>query len=679
MMKRIQFSTIVGFLSIFSALFLVPSCNKNKAPKSADKAEVVVFRSNLPGEYVAPRQTRMDNGAWQTDDAIGVFMTKSGETAPYGKANARYATKSANAAEAAFTPFSTDDALHFPYTGNADFYAYYPYTAISEGSSILKLDISNQSEPKNIDLLYASAQNVAKQRSVMLSFRYVLPQLVFQFKDEEGTEIASSAISELTLHGIHQTADFDLFSNDLTPTGATADLLANSKTLSAIILPGMVKPLTVSFLYNGKKYQWNISDEGKNFQRAKRYTFSVMVLKDKVVYSEKVNATITDREPGDHTEGNRLEPLDETPSNAPITLHEQGSTSPLANGSTISLSSGVVEKSFEVSTRGSAVWTATVDAPSQSWLKAQTSASTLSLKATANTQSAQREATLTIRLASTTQMRSADELTLHIVQAGTSAQTIITTTPNTLNPFAATGDTQQLSVAVVPQGTDWQYTLSGEGFSASKDNNGTTLSVTAQANTGAARSGKLTLSSGSVQKELLLSQNAANNNITYGKDIMVTAYYHTSSERYLELYNPTDHIINISEYKLRILSSNPKSTNYNSISLKDCPDQLAPQEYLLLHDGGSYANDYPGKKYRVPTVNLLFDGATPIELHNYRDRIEVLGRATAKTIMDNYFRNKKTIRRKDIINPNTKFTEGEWTKTSTTGTDMSGFYMPNRQ
>lgn len=73
MMKRIQNSTIVGFLSIFSALFLIPSCNKNKAPKRTDNAEVVVFRSNLPGEYIAPRQTRMDNGAWQTDDAIGVY------------------------------------------------------------------------------------------------------------------------------------------------------------------------------------------------------------------------------------------------------------------------------------------------------------------------------------------------------------------------------------------------------------------------------------------------------------------------------------------------------------------------------------------------------------------------------------------------------------------------------
>lgn len=673
MMKKIQFSTIIGFLSIFSALFLVPSCNKNKAPKSADNAEVVVFRSNLPGEYVAPRQTRMDNGAWQSDDAIGVFMTKSGETAPYGKANARYATKSANAAEAAFTPFSTDDALHFPYTGNADFYAYYPYTAISEGTSILKLDISNQSEPKNIDLLYASAQNVAKQRSVMLSFRYVLPQLVFQFKDEKGTEIASSAISELTLHGVQQTADFDLFSNTLTPTGATADLLANSKTLSAIILPGTVKPLTVSFLYNGKKYQWNISDEGKNFQRAKRYTFSVMVLKDKVVYSETVNATITDREPGDHTEGNPLEPQDETPSNAPITLHEQGSTSPLANGSTISLSSGVVEKSFEVSTRGSAAWIATVDAASQSWLKAQTSASTLSLKATANTQSAQREATLTIRLASTTQMRSADELTLHIVQAGTSAQTIITITPNTLNPFDATGGTQQLSVAIVPQGTDWQYTLSGEGFSASKDNNGTTLFVTAQANTGAARSGKLTLSSGSVQKELLLSQNAANNSIAYGNDLMITGYLH-GQEHYLELYNPTNHQIDLKEYSLLVHPAEGKTTP-NTINLSKSGMVLAPQEYLLLYEEGSLAATYPGKKHQVD--KMYFDGNRAISLRNNGTEIEILGVPKKKQTKKDLYSN-KLVRKKGIVNPNKTFTLNEWDKTSSLQ-DLNGFYMPNRQ
>ena len=672
MMKRIQNSTIVGFLSIFSALFLIPSCNKNKAPKSTDNAEVVVFRSNLPGEYVAPRQTRMDNGAWQTDDAIGVFMTKSGETAPYGKANARYATKSANASEAAFTPFSTDDALHFPYTGNADFYAYYPYTAISEGTSILKLNISNQSEPKDIDLLYTSAQNVAKQRSVMLSFRYVLPQLVFQFKDEEGTEIASSAISELTLHGVQQTADFDLFSNDLTPTGATADLLANSKTLSAIILPGMVKPLTVSFLYNGKKYQWNISDEGKNFQRAKRYTFSVMVLKDKVVYSETVNATITDREPGDHTEGNPLEPLDETPSNAPITLHEQGSTSPLANGSTISLPSGVAEKSFEVSTRGSAAWTATVDAASQSWLTAQASASTLSLKAVANTQATQREATLTIRLASTTQMRSADELTLHIVQSGTSAQTSISTTPNTLNPFPATGGTQQLSVAIVPQGTDWQYTLSGEGFNASKGNNGTTLSVTAQANTGAARSGKLILSSGSVQKELLLSQNAANNN-TYGTDLMITGYLHGQG-CYLELYNPTDHPIDLKDYNVVI--SVPGTKEKNTIYLSKSGIVLAPQEYLLLHEGGSLAVTYSGKKHQV--TNMYFDGNRAISLLCKNTDIDLLGRPKSKSFTETNLKNKKLVRKKGIVNPNKTFTLQEWDKTSSPD-NLDGFYMPNRQ
>lgn len=673
MMKRIQFSTIVGFLSIFSALFLIPSCNKNKAPKSTDNAEVVVFRSNLPGEYVAPRQTRMDNGAWQTDDAIGVFMTKSGETAPYGKANARYATKSANAAEAAFTPFSTDDALHFPYIGNADFYAFYPYTAISEGTSILKLNISNQSEPKDIDLLYAYVQNVAKQRSVMLPFRYVLPQLVFQFKDEEGMVIASSAISELTLHGVQQTADFDLFSNTLTPTGATADLLANSKTLSAIILPGMVKPLTVSFLYNGKKYQWNISDEGKNFQRAKRYTFSVMVLKDKVVYSETVNATITDRELGDHTEGNHLEPLDETPSNAPITLHEQGSTSPLANGSTISLSSGVVEKSFEVSTRGSAAWTATVDVASQSWLTAQTSASALSLKADANTQSAQREATLTIRLASTTQMRSADELTLHIVQSGTSAQTNITTTPNTLNPFPATGGIQQLSVAIVPQGTDWQYTLSGEGFSASKDNNGTTLFVTAQANTGAARSGKLILSSGSVQKELLLSQNAINNSIAYGTDLMITGYLHGQG-CYLELYNPTDHQIDLKEYSL-FVSPAAGNTTSNTINISKSGIVLAPQEYLLLHEGGSLAATYPGKKYRVD--KMYFDGRRAISLLRKNTEIEILGIPQKKQTEKDLYSN-KLVRKKGIVNPNKTFTLNEWDKKSSLQ-DLNGFYMPNRQ
>ena len=368
-----------------------------------------------------------------------------------------------------------------------------------------------------------------------------------------------------------------------------------------------------------------------------------------------------------------MEPLDETPSNAPITLHEQGSTSPLASGSTISLSSGDVEKSFEVSTRGSAAWKATVDVASQSWLKAQTSASALSLKADANTQSAQREATLTIRLASTMQMRSADELTLHIVQSGSSAQTIISTTPSTLKPFAATGGTQQLSVAIVPQGTDWQYTLSGEGFSASKDNNGTTLFVTAQANTGAARSGKLTLSSGSVQKELLLSQNAANNSIAYGNDLMITGYLH-GQEHYLELYNPTNHQIDLKEYSLLVHPAEGKTTP-NTINLSKSGMVLAPQEYLLLYEEGSLAATYPGKKHQVD--KMYFDGNRAISLRNNGTEIEILGVPKKKQTKKDLYSN-KLVRKKGIVNPNKTFTLNEWDKTSSLQ-DLNGFYMPNRQ
>ncbi len=318
--------------------------------------------------------------------------------------------------------------------------------------------------------------------------------------------------------------------------------------------------------------------------------------------------------------------------------------------------------------------TATVDAASQSWLTAQASASTLSLKATANTQSAQREGTLTIRLASTTQMRSADELTLHIVQAGTSAQTIITITPNTLNPFDATGGTQQLSVAIVPQGTDWQYTLSGEEFSASKDNNGTTLFVTAQANTGAARSGKLTLSSGSVQKELLLSQNAANNSIAYGNDLMITGYLHGNG-CYLELYNPTNHQIDLKEYSLFVFPASGK-TNKNSINLSKSGIVLAPQEYLLLHQGGALAATYPGKKHKVD--KMYFDGNRAISLLHKNTDIDQLGKFSSKDITEKNLNNKKLVRKKKFFNPNMTFTPDEWDKTPSPD-NLNGFYMPNRQ
>ena len=270
-------------------------------------------------------------------------------------------------------------------------------------------------------------------------------------------------------------------------------------------------------------------------------------------------------------------------------------------------------------------------------------------------------------------MRSADELTLHIVQSGTSAQTSISTTPNTLNPFPATGGTQQLSVAIVPQGTDWQYTLSGEGFNASKGNNGTTLSVTAQANTGAARSGKLILSSGSVQKELLLSQNAANNNITYGTDLMITGYLHGQG-CYLELYNPTDHQIDLKDYNVVI--SVPGTKEKNTIYLSNSGFVLAPQEYLLLHKDGSLAANYPGKKYQV--TNMYFDGKRAISLLRKNTDIDQLGKSSSKSFTETNLKNKKLVRKKGIVNPNKTFIPDEWDKIPSLQ-NLEGFYMPNRQ
>ena len=154
---------------------------------------------------------------------------------------------------------------------------------------------------------------------------------------------------------------------------------------------------------------------------------------------------------------------------------------------------------------------------------------------------------------------------------------------------------------------------------------------------------------------------------------MITGYLH-GQERYLELYNPTDHPIDLKEYSLFVHPAVGKTTP-NTINLSKSGIVLAPQEYLLLHQGGSLAATYPGKKHQV--TNMYFDGNRAISLRNNGTEIEILGIPKNKQTGKDLYSN-KLVRKAGIVNPNKTFTLQEWDKTSSLK-DLNGFYMQNRQ
>lgn len=659
-------------------------CHKEETPRCGGE-NPITFYSNIPGSYMSAPESRVQGNLWQAEDAIGVYMMQTGKTAPLGKANARYTTKDRDASEASFTPATEADALRFPYTGNVDFVAYYPYMSLSEGNTSLSLDVSNQSQPKDIDLLYATAANVEKSNAVALTFRHILPQLVFQFKDENEQPIPSSSISDLMLLDVAQKATFDLMNATLTPTGTPSDLKANASDLTFLMLPGLVKPLVATFEYKGKQYRWEISQEGKTFEKGKKYTFSVMVLKDKIVYSESVNATIEDRGVGDHITGDPLEPLDgaNTQQQA-ISITEEGGGTPLKNGAEVTLPAGAASsKSFNISTNGGVPWSASVNAEAAGWLHLTTTSSTLQLKADANDQTTSRTAQLTIKLNATTSMRADASLVLRIVQEGKAAQPIeLKVTPTALDAFPANGGIQQVTINVTPLGTEWTYTVEGEGFAAKKGTDPTQLQVEASANTtNAARVGSLVVTAGSASKTISLSQAAAKKITTYGTNIIITGYCcgTTKSERYIELYNPTDHTIALEEYRIFVYTKT--GTSKKTISLSGCGLSLAPQEYVLLHSGGDFAAKYPGKKF-MPQ-DFQFDGLGAVSLAYSGDGdIDMLGvsRPSSPEINSKNLFSKVLVRKKGFLNPCKTFVLDQWIKqAASTNKTLEGFYMPERQ
>ncbi|MDR1937589.1 MAG: fimbrillin family protein, partial [Tannerellaceae bacterium] len=282
---RLKFQSLVAALVLGVAL--APSCTgewvlEDESLPSEDERVEVVFTADTGAET----RTSTNGNQWLTTDEVGIYMVTTGETLSTsaiseGADNRKYLPQRA-AASAVLAPAEAGQTIYFPQSGSVDFIAYYPWKASGSAAGeidnyVYPIDLTDQSDPSALDLLYAKKLDRGKSlATVNLAFAHQLSKITLHVK--KGADISSVNFNSATaiISGMPATAEFSLADATLTP-GATANFQARKATTTATFdatFDAMLIPQAagsgrkVIFAAGGNTYDWPIPaaafETGKN-------------------------------------------------------------------------------------------------------------------------------------------------------------------------------------------------------------------------------------------------------------------------------------------------------------------------------------------------------------------------------------------------------------------------------
>ena len=282
---------------LLAAAFTLTACTNDDIPTQDNRVALQV---------TSGIQTRAYDNQWEADDRIGIYaFTKGTTTVADGYANIPYITQT-SVGNGTFAPDGT--TIYLPTNGDArDIVAYYPYKQLS--SDEYKVDVTDQSSQKDIDLMAASTQT-ADRTDPTVEFSFVHKLSKVEITLQPGSGMTDDDLEGLTvaLTGQQTAGTFDVTqpASEVTVTTGTATpitLLTNAEGSFAegIVLPsddynGMSLKITLA---DGESvFTWPLSNATKSqkFEAGKKYLYTINVNKAEI----SVTATITDWEQGNN-------------------------------------------------------------------------------------------------------------------------------------------------------------------------------------------------------------------------------------------------------------------------------------------------------------------------------------------------------------------------------------------
>ena len=257
---------MIFYLPVLGMLLLFASaCSKTDIPQGNDDSVAVAFYSAISEvTHNDPPLTRASGTEWDAGDRIGIYAVPTGKTWQEAAClNVDY-VNSETGAVGVFQAADAKKAVMLPGDGSKlDFVAYYPYSASAITDFNYALDITDQTDPSRIDVLYAKAEGKDKTTpEIPLIFDHKLAQLVLSFSAAdvvlEGMKVTLNNVTtdgwlDLTDGVVTQGTDI----GEITPI-VTTEAIANTATASAFLLPGQqMTDVTIAVaLADGKKYEW---------------------------------------------------------------------------------------------------------------------------------------------------------------------------------------------------------------------------------------------------------------------------------------------------------------------------------------------------------------------------------------------------------------------------------------
>lgn len=629
------------YLGALSALVLT-GCKDND-DNSEWMTDGVVFTSHIEGMV-----SRASGSAWSDGDKVGIYMSAGGTDFE----NYEYTASADGALTAA------GKTLKYPEEGTADFFAYYPYqTSIS--NKTYAVNVSDQSDPTKIDLLYATKTGISNGEAVNFAFSHQLSQIVINItKDETISSLSGLGIS---VSGMNTQADFSLADGSLTAKDSKTDFGMNVKvngetaTAEAIVIPTAdLTGAKLTFTLDGKTFGWDITvTGGGGFAEGTKYTY---------------NATLstTNGQPEVNFGNSTIEDwTNQAGGDINVDFDENGQT----GGETVvldeSFADGQGDFTIEDKTKPeelSYVWNYSSGTSSSGdfhYMKAS---------AYVNKTNYAAESWLVSPAVDLTQATTATLTFTHIINFG---KDLMSTNQTLWVSEANTENWEQVTIPTYPDGNSWNEAESGD-IDLSKYAGKTIklgfkyVSTTSSAATWEVYNVKVVANGGSGTVDP--NPDPDPEPTPTGSELYISEYVEGSSNnKYLELYNPTEQTIDLSQYALDLNTNGGSNWSNDGSGFKNYTElsgTLAAKSTIVYKNAN--AEIYDGEATECSAVN--FNGNDPIGLFKNGKLIDIVGTFNGGSAD---FAKDVTLRRKASVNaPSTTYNPNDWDELSKD--DISG-------
>ena len=282
-MKKFRFLYIAAAALLFAACANEEDGIGNNGPVAATvQADIV---KNV---------TRATTGdTWSNNDAIGVYVTSTGNTTGDNK---KYVTTNG---DGTFEAADNNNIIYFKDNKETTFSAYYPYSeSLTDGKMDWNMAEVKANQPCMADVLFASGATASKASPTVNftdadhRFKHCMSLVEFKIKPGQGVKYNNYKFNRLELKGIFRSGKFDTRTGSVETAGDRGPIILNfddvsfesEKSFAYIMLPQNLESnkmdIEIYLLLNDSEVKYTTpitpSTNGQ-FEGGKKYTYNITV------------------------------------------------------------------------------------------------------------------------------------------------------------------------------------------------------------------------------------------------------------------------------------------------------------------------------------------------------------------------------------------------------------------